>query len=108
MLQESAKTNEIVSRDSRAKGVVMREKENHMIINCSEVADDESITGEQRDIDLEVQILAAKNVNPMKLVTLLRIRFGIGRYEIQRMRGMYNIRTPRRLSVEELEGCRWD
>lgn len=54
-----------------------------MIINCSEVADDESITGEQRDIDLEVQILAAKNVNPMKLVTLLRIRFGIGRYEIQ-------------------------
>ncbi|KAG4430947.1 hypothetical protein IFR05_013569 [Cadophora sp. M221] len=86
----------------------MKEKENQAVINCSEVADDESIGGEQRDINLEVQILAAKNVNPMKLVTLLRIRFGIGRYEIQRMPGVYNIRTPRHLSVEELEGCRWN
>jgi hypothetical protein len=102
-------------------------KENHVVIEYLEVGSDEDCLEELHDTDLaSEQELTARTINPMKLIMLLRTRFGIGRYEIsvkqpcgqckkgtrtdcsQRMRNVYNIRTPRRLSVEEIAGCRWD
>lgn len=59
-------------------------KENHVVIDCVEVGCDEDDFEELRASNLaETQELAARNVNPMKLIMLLRTRFGIGRYEIQ-------------------------
>jgi hypothetical protein len=59
-------------------------KENHVVIDCVEVRCDEDDFEELRAANLaETQELAARNVNPMKLIMLLRTRFGIGRYEIQ-------------------------
>jgi hypothetical protein len=59
-------------------------KENHVVIDCVEVGCDEDDLEELRAANLaETQELTARNVNPMKLIMLLRTRFGIGRYEIQ-------------------------
>ena len=55
-----------------------------MVIDCVEVGCDEDDIEELRAANLaETQELTARNVNPMKLIMLLRTRFGIGRYEIQ-------------------------
>lgn len=55
-----------------------------MVIDCVEVGCDEDDLEELRAANLaETQELTARNVNPMKLIMLLRTRFGIGRYEIQ-------------------------
>jgi hypothetical protein len=49
-----------------------------------EVGCDEDDLEELRAANLaETQELTARNVNPMKLIMLMRTRFGIGRYEIQ-------------------------
>jgi hypothetical protein len=59
-------------------------KENYEVIEYMEVGDDEEYLEDLQTTDLaSAQELTARNVNPMKLVTLLRVRFGIGRYEIQ-------------------------
>ena len=58
-------------------------KENHEVIEYMVVGDDDNFEENVQAADLApAQELAATNVNPMKLVTLLRVRFGIGRYEI--------------------------
>jgi hypothetical protein len=128
ILKESTRTNvtkQNLHIQKPNKGVHM--KENHVVIECMEVGSDEDCLEEEHTTDLaSEQELTARTINPMKLIMLLRTRFGIGRYEIsvrprrgqfkkgtrtdcsQRMRNVYNIRTPRRLSVEEIAGCRWD
>ncbi|PMD50656.1 uncharacterized protein K444DRAFT_638002 [Hyaloscypha bicolor E] len=109
MLTESARTNENSPPQRNTKVNDVHMKENYEVIEYMEVGDDEEYLEDLQTTDLaSAQELTARNVNPMKLVTLLRVRFGIGRYEIQRMRNVYNIRTPRRLSVEEIARCRWD
>jgi hypothetical protein len=84
MLTESARTNENSppQRNIKVKDVHM--KENHDVIEYMGVEEDEEYLEELETTDLaSAQELTARNVNPMKLVTLLRVRFGIGRYEIQ-------------------------
>jgi hypothetical protein len=83
MLTESTKTNQNshISRNIKEKDVQM--KENHQIIEYMVVGDDEDCEDCIETTDLtSAQELTARNVNPMKLVTMLRVRFGIGRYEI--------------------------
>ena len=73
------------------------------------------------------QEISARVMNPLKLMALLREEFGLGRYEIsvstdcsigkllacrtvltarQMVRSVYNIRTPRPLSLDEIAQCR--
>lgn len=73
------------------------------------------------------QKVPARVVNPLKLMALLREEFGLGRYEIsvskdcsigkllacdtvlttrQMVQSVYNIRTPRPLSLDEIAQCR--
>jgi hypothetical protein len=83
MLTESTKTNQKshISRNIKEKDVHM--KENHEVIEYMADGDEEDCEENVQRTDLApAQELAATNVNPMKLVTLLRVRFGIGRYEI--------------------------
>jgi hypothetical protein len=83
MLTESARTNEIshVERATKDKDVHM--KENHEVIECIEAGCDEDGLEELQTTELvSAQELTARNISPMKLVMLLRVRFGIGRYEI--------------------------
>ncbi len=59
-------------------------KENHVVIDCAEVGCDEDDFEEPRAANLtETQELPARDVNVMKLIMLLRTRFGIRRYEIK-------------------------
>jgi hypothetical protein len=84
MLTESARTNENSPPQRTIKVNDVHIKENHEVIEYMEVGDDEEYLEELQETDLaSAQELTARNVNPMKLVTLLRVRFGIGRYEIQ-------------------------
>ena len=84
MLTESARTNENSPPQRNIKVTDVHIKENHEVIEYIEDGDDEEYLEELQTTDLvSAQELTARNVNPMKLVTLLRIRFGIGRYEIQ-------------------------
>lgn len=84
MLTESARTNENSPPQRNIKVNNVHTKENHEVIEYMEVGDDEEYLEELQTTDLaSAQELTARNVNPMKLVTLLRVRFGIGRYEIQ-------------------------
>ena len=73
------------------------------------------------------QDISARNISPAKLTAMLRTKFGIGAYEIQvystvnnlmrigtndcfyaqMIRNVYNIRAPRRLSLNEIAECRW-
>ncbi|KAK0706103.1 hypothetical protein B0T26DRAFT_654844 [Lasiosphaeria miniovina] len=53
-----------------------------------------------------LQELPARNTNPLKLIALLREQFGLGQYRISMIRGVYNIRTPRRLSLDEIAQCK--
>jgi hypothetical protein len=83
MLTESTKTNQNshISRNIKEKDVQM--KENHQIIEYMVVGDDEDCEDCIETTDLtSAQELTARTVDPMKLVTMLRVRFGIGRYEI--------------------------
>jgi len=73
------------------------------------------------------QELSTTVINPLKLMALLRVKFGVGRYEVKVGRttlpsshgglvltndlsqvagNMYNIQTPRRLSIDEIARCR--
>jgi hypothetical protein len=81
ILGESTRANQNSSPLKSAKNAQM--KENHVVIDCVEVGCDDDVE-ELRAANLaETQELTARNVNPMKLIMLLRTRFGIGRYEIQ-------------------------
>jgi hypothetical protein len=83
MLTESARTNENSHAERATKDKDVQMKENHAVIECVEVGCDEDCSEELQTTDLaSAQELAARNINPMKLVMLLRVRFGIGRYEI--------------------------
>ena len=82
ILGESTRANQNSSPLKSAKNAQM--KENHVVIDCVEVGCDGDDFKGVRTADLaETQELTARNVNPMKLIMLLRTRFGIGRYEIQ-------------------------
>lgn len=82
MLTESARTNEHISIHISAKDSTM--KENHVDLDALEAADHQYHLEQTPAMDgLLNQELAAREVNPMKLMTSLRVRFGIGRYEIQ-------------------------
>jgi hypothetical protein len=82
ILGESTRTNQNSHPPRPTKNVHM--KENHIVIDCVDVGCDEDDIEEVRASDLaETQELTARNVNPMKLIRLLRTRFGLGRYEIQ-------------------------
>jgi hypothetical protein len=122
VLGESTRTNQNSNPPKTAKKDDM--KENDVVVDCVEVGCD-AVEEELHPADLAAtQELTARNINPMKLVMLLRTRFGLGRYEIQvrlptaqyiighnckqRMRNVYNIRTPRCLSDGEIAGCGWD
>jgi len=81
ILGDSTRANQNSSPLRSAKNAQM--KENH-VVDCVEVVCDEDDSEELRAANLaETQELTARNVNPMKLIMLLRTRFGIGRYEIQ-------------------------
>ncbi|KAH7400382.1 hypothetical protein BKA64DRAFT_481079 [Cadophora sp. MPI-SDFR-AT-0126] len=107
MLTESARTNEIISRNTSAQDVRM--KENQLDPGCMKAGDSE-ITADRLPVmdGLLNQELKARDVNPMKLVTSLRVRFGIGRYEIERKQNVYIIRIPRQLSEDEIARCSWN
>jgi hypothetical protein len=82
ILGDSTRANQNSRPLRSAKNAQM--KENHVVIDCVEVGCDEDDLEELRAANLaETQELTARNVNPMKLIMLLRTRFGIGRYEIQ-------------------------
>ncbi|KAK3400006.1 hypothetical protein B0T20DRAFT_434669 [Sordaria brevicollis] len=52
------------------------------------------------------QELSARITNPVKLAALLRAQFGDGQYEVSMIRSVYNVGTPRRLSLTEISLCR--
>ncbi|KAK0724445.1 hypothetical protein B0H67DRAFT_481338 [Lasiosphaeris hirsuta] len=52
------------------------------------------------------QEVPMRDTNPLKLMALLRKQFGLGRYQISMVQSVYNIRTPRRLSLDEIAQCR--
>ncbi|KAK4443013.1 hypothetical protein QBC34DRAFT_259571, partial [Podospora aff. communis PSN243] len=52
------------------------------------------------------QELPARGTNPLKLVAFLRTQFGVGQYRVSMIRSVYSIRTPRRLSLDEIAQCR--
>ncbi|PMD13099.1 hypothetical protein NA56DRAFT_756056 [Hyaloscypha hepaticicola] len=62
---------------------------------------------EPSQIKLEAcQDISGRNISPVKLIAMLRTKFGIGAYEIQMTRNVYSIRAPRRLSLNEIVACR--
>lgn len=82
MLAELARTKEKFSINTGTNEVMM--KESHLNLGCVNAADCSNPPEQTPAVDgLLDQELEAREVNPMKLVTSLRVRFGIGRYEIQ-------------------------
>ena len=51
------------------------------------------------------QEIAGRNMDPIKLLTMLRIKFS-GAYEVQMMHNTYSIKAPRRLTTGEIAQCR--
>ncbi|OBS23297.1 hypothetical protein FPOA_03848 [Fusarium poae] len=51
------------------------------------------------------QEIAGRNMDPMKLLAMLRIKFADA-YEVQMMHNTYSIKAPRRLSIGEIAQCR--
>jgi hypothetical protein len=81
MLEDSARTTE--SSDALGKTKDVHTKENLVVIEYVEVECDEDCLEELQTTDLaSSQELSARTINPMKLIMLLRVKFGIGRYEI--------------------------
>jgi hypothetical protein len=124
MLKEPARRTE--NQHALTETGDVRAKDNRGVARYKEVRCNEDRSEELQTTYLaSAQELVARSINPMKLVMLLRVNFGIGHYEIsvrlplenptktrancqQRMQNKYNIRTPRHLSVEEIARCRWD
>ncbi|KAH6674872.1 hypothetical protein B0J14DRAFT_653050 [Halenospora varia] len=50
--------------------------------------------------------IPGRSVHPSKLTAMLRSKFGIGAYDIMMARNVYTIRTPRRLSADDIARCR--
>ncbi|KAH8769650.1 hypothetical protein F5882DRAFT_411872 [Hyaloscypha sp. PMI_1271] len=50
--------------------------------------------------------IPGRSVHPTKLIAMLRSNFGFGAYAIMMSRNTYTIRTPRRLSADEIARCR--
>lgn len=104
MLTESARTNENSNAERATKDKDVHMKENHEVIECVEIGCDKDCLEKLQTTDLaSAQELTARNINPMKLVMLLRVRFGIGRYEI-------SVRLPpgnsnKRHELTALRGC---
>lgn len=58
-------------------------KENHVVREQKETSCVETRVEKLQTMDLaSAQELTARMINPMKLIMLLRLRFGIGHYEI--------------------------
>ncbi|KAK1749699.1 hypothetical protein QBC47DRAFT_270330, partial [Echria macrotheca] len=51
------------------------------------------------------QEFSARNRDPLRLMAFLRSEFGLGRYEISMIRGVYHVRTPRQLLPDEVARC---
>ncbi|KAK1635548.1 hypothetical protein BDP81DRAFT_429868 [Colletotrichum phormii] len=51
------------------------------------------------------QDISARVINPAKLTSLLKDKFGGGSYNVHMMHNVYTIRAPRRLSVTEIAQC---
>ncbi|KAH6667304.1 hypothetical protein B0J14DRAFT_603221 [Halenospora varia] len=84
------------------------DKKEDLVATEHKVERDEDCTEMLQTTDLTAsQDISARNIDPMKLITFLRVRFGIGRYEITRIPNFYKIRTPRLLSAEEIATCGW-
>lgn len=54
---------------------------------------------------LEAQAVCVGNINPVKLVDKLRLKFG-SRFEVHMMHNVYSIRAPKQLSPNEIAECR--
>ncbi|KAI8952461.1 hypothetical protein F4801DRAFT_540887 [Xylaria longipes] len=61
----------------------------------------------QLDINIpSFQDIRRGNIDPEKLVALLRRRFGAGRYEIYTIHNVFSVRAPERLSQNDIELCK--
>ncbi|EPE30999.1 hypothetical protein GLAREA_03966 [Glarea lozoyensis ATCC 20868] len=59
------------------------------------------------DKNEEISIeIPGRSVHPGKLTAMLRSNFGFGAYDIMMSRNTYTVRTPRRLSADEIARCR--
>ncbi|KAL6704963.1 hypothetical protein ACN47E_007508 [Coniothyrium glycines] len=54
----------------------------------------------------DAQSISGSNIDPAKLTTLLRIKFGAGAYDIHIIQNSYCIIAPRKLSTGEIARCR--
>ncbi|CCC11727.1 hypothetical protein SMACR_12743 [Sordaria macrospora] len=63
-------------------------------------------TSEMDGQSLVYQELPARLTNPVKLVALLRMQFGVGKYDVSMIGSVYSVGTPRKLSMEEISQCR--
>ncbi|KAL0472491.1 hypothetical protein QR685DRAFT_522170 [Neurospora intermedia] len=64
------------------------------------------VSSENQGQSFVYQELPARITNPVKLAALLRTQFGVGKYEVSMIRSVYNVGTPRRLSLTEISLCR--
>ncbi|KAK3369773.1 hypothetical protein B0T24DRAFT_633249 [Lasiosphaeria ovina] len=59
------------------------------------------------DIDISAfQDIYDRNINPLRLLRLLREKHGAGNYEIYRIHEVYSIRAPEQLSKHDIELCK--
>jgi hypothetical protein len=56
--------------------------------------------------DIPSQVIPGQNIDSRKLAAILRMKFGIGLYDISIMQDSYHIVAPRRLSMDEIAQCR--
>ncbi|KAK2122600.1 hypothetical protein NOF04DRAFT_1018870 [Fusarium oxysporum II5] len=77
-----------------------------MCLQATEIATRSSYELYLEQFDKSVrQEIAGRNMDPIKLLTMLRIKFS-GAYEVQMMHNTYSIKAPRRLTTGEIAQCR--
>jgi hypothetical protein len=60
------------------------DKKEDLVVTEHKVERNENCVEKLQTTDLtSTQYISAGNIDPMKLITFLRVRFGIGRYEIE-------------------------
>jgi hypothetical protein len=104
MLKDSARTTE--SSNALGKTNDVHTNENLVVIEYMEVGCDEDCLEKLQKTDLvSSQELSARTINPMKLIMLLRVRFGIGRYEISVRLPPGKSNRRHKLTVSTRRGC---
>ncbi|KAI1739893.1 hypothetical protein F4680DRAFT_420501 [Xylaria scruposa] len=73
---------------------------------CNEREECEEPDKEASKYDDYTQDFPAKNINPVKLISVLSARFGLGGYDVWMMQNRFYIKAPRKLSVDEIGQCR--